>query len=497
MPYSAPTRLLDVIEPAEAEIAPAADNRTPNRSNTLQNKLGADDRSVHDWYRFVLSFPPHVVQEYLADFGAEPGNRVLDPFCGTGTTLVECKKNGIESVGFESSPAARFATAVKVDWAPQPDAIARLAHAVKLCAEAEFATHDPTVMPPEMLRGLPADAARLLLTDSVSPVPLHRLLVLRDCIERHTDPATTGHAMLAFVKTAVATASNLKFGPEVGVSGRKTDALVLHAWLDNMRVIARDLASHAGGSGVQSQVLDVDARTCANALPAASIDAVFTSPPYPNEKDYTRTTRLEAVLLGFLHDRTDLRAVKRALLRSNTRGVYKGDDDDRWIANFPQITEIAETIERRRIELNKTSGFERLYGRVTKLYFGGMARHFAELRHLLRPGARLGYMVGDQASYLRIPIATGELLGQIAQTLGYELVRIDLFRTRLSTATKLQMREEVLVLRWPGWRDGSEDAGVFAPCNGLPRRTLAGGGPKRNLNSYPCAPIRSKRIAAL
>ena len=47
-------------------------------------------------------------------------------------------------------------------------------------------------------------------------------------------------------------------------------------------------------------------------------------------------------------------------------------------------------------------------------------------------------------------IRTGRLLAEIAQALGYEVVHIDLFRTRLATATKLQLREEVLVLRWPG-----------------------------------------------
>jgi len=52
---------------------------------------------------------------------------------------------------------------------------------------------------------------------------------------------------------------------------------------------------------------------------------------------------------------------------------------------------------------------------------------------------------------LRIMIPTGQLLADIAQSLGYELVSIDLFRTRLSTATKEQLREEVVVLRWP-WR---------------------------------------------
>ena len=47
-------------------------------------------------------------------------------------------------------------------------------------------------------------------------------------------------------------------------------------------------------------------------------------------------------------------------------------------------------------------------------------------------------------------IRTGELLASIAVQLGYEVVGIDLFRTRLATATREQLREEVLLLRWPG-----------------------------------------------
>lgn len=79
-----------------------------------------------------------------------------------------------------------------------------------------------------------------------------------------------------------------------------------------------------------------------------------------------------------------------------------------------------------------------------------MALHLAELRPLLRRGAQLAYVVGDQASYLRVMIRTGQLLADVAQHLGYELVRIDLFRTRFATATKEELREEVVVLRWPG-----------------------------------------------
>ena len=47
-------------------------------------------------------------------------------------------------------------------------------------------------------------------------------------------------------------------------------------------------------------------------------------------------------------------------------------------------------------------------------------------------------------------IRTGQLLASLAEQLGYEVVRIDLFRTRLATATREQLREEVAILRWPG-----------------------------------------------
>ena len=72
------------------------------------------------------------------------------------------------------------------------------------------------------------------------------------------------------------------------------------------------------------------------------------------------------------------------------------------------------------------------------------------VRSALRPGAQLAYVVGDQASYLQVMIRTGKLLQGIAESLGYEVTGLNLFRTRLATATKQQLREEVLLLKWNG-----------------------------------------------
>ena len=153
-------------------------------------------------------------------------------------------------------------------------------------------------------------------------------------------------------------------------------------------------------------------------------------------------------MLGFIKNKRELRALKQQLVRSNTRSVYKRDDDDRLISENSEIHRIAEEIEQRRIQLGKTSGFERMYARVTKLYFGGMARHLSDLRKVLKPGARLAYVVGEQASYFRILIRTGSIFADLARSLGYLVEDIELFRTRFATATRESLREEVVLLRW-------------------------------------------------
>ncbi len=396
-------------------------------------------------------------------------HHVLDPFCGTGTTPVECQKLGIPAFGLEANPIACFASQTKLNWSVRPGELLRhaqmVADAANLRLENDGFFDDDVGRLLERrsrkggkLLALPPELLKLLLTNSISPVPLHKTLVLLEELEEYHEDRFASHERVALASALVYGISNLRFGPEVGLGPQKSDAPVISIWMDGIRAMAQDLEVLGKLKTSKATVYQADARDGAPMLPANSIDAVITSPPYPNEKDYTRTTRLESVVLGFIKSKEELRDLKKQLVRSNTRGVYRADTDDALVAGHAQIDSIAAAIESRRIELNKDSGFERLYARVTKLYFGGMARHLGGLRRVLRPGAQLAYVVADQASYLRVMIRTGQLLAGIAESLGYEVVGLDLFRTRLSTATKEQLREDVVVLRWNGGKRGKQES---------------------------------------
>ena len=409
------------------------------------NRLLVRDQPFHDWYRFVLSFPPHLVREYLNRFGLKRGNILLDPFCGTGTTLVEAKLHQLCGIGIEANKMAHFASSVKCDWSIKSDGFFEDSSAIAKRAEKRIATSTEE-------QTFSDEQFALILKDSIDPVILHRTLILKDAIEEHNS-AFKNHQLLALATSTVRFCSKLYFGPEVGVSSKKkVKDDVAQCWLSVIQRMDSDLAKldKADTQNIYypAMVNFGDSRNADQYLAKNSIDAVFTSPPYPNEKDYTRTTRLESVVLGFLNGKSELREMKEGLLRSNTRNVYKNDKDDDYIVHNTEVLKIAEEIERKRINMGKTSGFERLYHRVVRLYFGGMSRHLESLKPFLKKGAMLGYVVGDQASYLQTHIPTGKILGDIAVHLGYHLESIDLFRTRFATVTKRNMNEEVVVLKW-------------------------------------------------
>jgi hypothetical protein len=444
----------------------------------VKNQLQPADEAIHGWYRSVLGYPPHLVREYLKTLNADPSRDwVFDPFCGTATTPVEARLRGFSTVSTDANPISILATRVKLSWDIDLDevrsALDDVLDLATACLRRVGLTPIPEVGSQLTLFGsqllnrgvqdtaddfdphalLPPETAALIPSGFISPKPLMRVLALRFSIQKVVHQQNIRDFMaLALANVIVTTAGNVGFGPEVYRLPPRDDADVLGAFAGTVTRMISDLQAVLAKQSrpfPPAYVFKDDARTLSSLDGFPPIGIVITSPPYPNEKDYTRSTRLESVLLGFIRTKQDLRALKSILLRSNTRNVFVGDDDDTFIKDIPSVIRVAEEIEKRRLQLGKKSGFERLYHRVVQLYFGGMYRHLSALLPKLRPGAHCVYVVGDQMSYFRVHIRTAHLLADVAIKAGYEVEGIELWRTRRSTTTGQDLEENVLILRRP------------------------------------------------
>lgn len=433
------------------------------------NVIQKTDTPIHGWYRFVLSYPPHLVRQYIDRLGFRTRDLLCDPFCGTGTTLVEAKKLGIPSVGCDAHPFAVLVSSVKTNWTLDPNLLSSLLRGILTGAEEKMIRHS---LPPlsfytlfvkeegtHQRNGyrLSEDEEKLLPTGFLSERPLRRLLILRDEIVEQTEKYPQGirdFFLLAMAHVIANGAGNFSFGPEIYRTKAKPDYDVLEHFSSHVSLMIMEMerAQTSGQDRISARVFFDDARQL-DQIPSG-LAGIITSPPYPNEKDYTRTTRVESLLLGLLKDRKQLRFVKESLLRSNTRNVFVADNDGDEVAEFESIQAVCQKIERRRIELGKTSGFEKLYHKVVAHYFGGMRRHFRALRPKLKSKAPLAYVLGDQLSFLMVPIATAKLLGEVAEAEGFKVVSRELWRERFGTKVRnaetkmrsIKVREEILIL---------------------------------------------------
>lgn len=69
---------------------------------------------THDYHRYPAKFIPQIVRKLIEDYAPNGSQIVCDPFGGCGTTLVEAKMLGHESIGFDINPVAKLITQTKI-----------------------------------------------------------------------------------------------------------------------------------------------------------------------------------------------------------------------------------------------------------------------------------------------------------------------------------------------------------------------------------------------
>lgn len=100
----------------EKEIFPTIQFHCENGSGTIIRHKRQNTRySVHGLHEYKGKFNPQVVRSLFNIYNVKSGDKILDPFCGSGTTLVEAAHDNISANGTDINPLAVFITNAKID----------------------------------------------------------------------------------------------------------------------------------------------------------------------------------------------------------------------------------------------------------------------------------------------------------------------------------------------------------------------------------------------
>ena len=319
-----------------------------------------DHPSIHRWYRFVLSYPDHFVKSMIIRSKIDPNGIILDPFLGTGTTVVEAKKLGFHSIGIETNPICVLASRVKSNWHLNPEKIAEYLNHIKTDFLNEirlFKTDTSSglfsyinLYPNQSkLKSLMPIDHKLLNKKYISPLPWTKIGLLKQIIHKYIiEPEYLDLFLLILAKTFRYSA-NVKFAPDICCIKPKIDVNVIGFYEISIKEVVDDLHKMIRNHSISNPtplIVKGDSRFINTLLNEYQdkIDVVITSPPYPVEKDYTRITRLESSILDIFKDTKDAQTIKKTMIRSSTRQVYKDDHEKEKIKDIPMVLMISKAI---------------------------------------------------------------------------------------------------------------------------------------------------------
>ena len=269
---------------------------------------GTYDRLTHYLFRYPAKFHPPVARALIEQF-TSPGETILDPFCGSGTMLVEARVTGRNAVGTDIDPVAVFVSRTKSQLPP----IAPLRHHAQLLLgrlqemERSDAEYDRRKFVDLTEAGFKQALRRYRVVFPRIPNIGHwfRRYVIVD-LGRILKAIRSGRCdanyQNVFLLTFASILRNSSNADPVPVSGlevtshmkrKDAEGRVINPYALYKRALSRALdayeqfAEKSAGTETTIQVADADATDLDKYL-RTNVDAVLTSPPYHNAVDYYR-----------------------------------------------------------------------------------------------------------------------------------------------------------------------------------------------------------------
>ena len=394
---------------------------------------------THGLHAFKGKFYPQLVKSLLNCSGVPVGGSIFDPYCGSGTTLLEGMLNGFAAYGCDFNPlAAKLAHAKTAVLTVPKDVVDLPIRALKDLVLSQGSVFSealdqfPHNTHEELLRWFPLPVlymlnwllAQVRLFDTQTLVDFFEMIVSSLIREvSHQDPSDL---RLRKRKSPLADAPVLE---------------LFHERLDQQHQRLQKYWSVAGrqpGQLIAPTILQGDSRTPAATdslgLGASSVDCVITSPPYATALPYIDTDRLSLLAILGMHSamRSDLeknltgsREIKR---RSREKAeALLLDNAATELLPHEVVTSIRDIYHANH---STEVGFRRAnMAALLWCYFCDMRRNLEQVMAVLRPGGKAFYVIGDsrtKAGDSWVAIETTKNIGRIGEWVGLrETDRID------------------------------------------------------------------------
>ncbi|AOV99952.1 hypothetical protein B1772_06770 [Dehalococcoides mccartyi] len=410
-----------------------------SNGNGNGNGNGNASDPIFRWYKYLEDFPQHFVSDCIKKYKISNEYYVLDPFSGSGTTLIRAKMDGYKSLGVDVNPAIVFIARQKLNWNIKTESI------VKAYSQlvSEF-LNTPEDKKKEALISSPlGKMPKKELNQWLSPVKQNETALMLNIIETLDDNEIKNLFKCLVTKTAVdvsyvAFCPGTTFYPFRKKPHFLTEFKKLVEWvISDLKVEQVVTNKHIESTIVEGSIKDeLTLKDYKN-----KVDVIITSPPYPNDLEYTRQTRLEMYLLGYVKSMNDVQNVKRKMVKGSTKLIFNTDAPTANISEISSLKKITNELSEKLKD--KNWGFD--YPKMINMYFTDMYTCLANLHEVLVKDGVCILVVGDQ-TFKGIVIPVAEILAEISQMIGYRTSNIELHRERRSTGHDIPIPEENLIL---------------------------------------------------
>lgn len=393
---------------------------------------------IHRWYDYLEDFPFSLLEDSIRKYNLKAGDIVLDPFCGSGTTLVSSNLFGLNAIGIDANPLMCLVSQVKTTWDIN---ISDLKNIFKDTAK-EFIRRSNNIDNYSFKNDFLNTMPKRELNQWMSSRMQKEVSLMKDLISDINDEKIRNLFMIVLGKSAF-DASYVSLCPGTTFYPHRQKEPFFDTFCKKIIQVYNDLKTiQRFNSYGSTKVFNKSSLTISSFIEEDSVDFVITSPPYPNDLEYTRQTRLELYLLDFVKSMDDVQKIKKTMIKGSTKLIYKDDNFSKYVSNFESIQKIADQIKSALSDRNW--GFD--YPRMIREYFGGMYICLKELYKVLKRGCYNLQVVGDQ-TYKNIVIPVGEIFVEMAKDIGYSDAHIELFRIRRSTSHNIPLPEEIVVIK--------------------------------------------------